>query len=81
MTATTRPKVIGLSDSQLDIVRDAAAPLSRRSEFLEEVIRCLADCGELGDGIVARICRELAPKYFAPPDLRSVAHSRRRAPV
>jgi hypothetical protein len=66
---TTAPRPIGLTDEQLDIIRNAAAPLDQRSEFLAAVFAQLSGCDTIGDGLVSRVCRELAPQFFAPPDL------------
>ena len=58
-----------LTEEEIEVLRSAAAPISprRRSYFLEEVDARLAGRAA-GPGLVARICRELQPKYLnAPP--------------
>jgi hypothetical protein len=62
---------LALSDRQLDIIFDATRPLLPvdRSRFLADVAAELAGCSEPGDGTVARICRQLQPRYFRPPVL------------
>ena len=58
-----------LSDSQIEILLSAARPLppSEHAAFLEEVTTALADCSELGDGIVYRIARAVQRKFWGPP--------------
>ena len=62
---------LALTDSQIDIVMNAAAPLlpQDRSRFLEDVGAALAAVSDLGDGIVARTCREIQRRHFRAPDL------------
>jgi hypothetical protein len=49
----------------------AAAPLPRgtRHAYLQDVASELAKCEIIGDGTVARVCREVQRKHFDPPDL------------
>lgn len=60
---------LALSDDELRIVIEAAAPLAPkdRGEFLRAVATELAKHELLGPGIVGRIVRELQRKYFDPP--------------
>jgi hypothetical protein len=69
---------IRLSDSELDAVMAAARPLpvERRDAFLQAVAGALAGCGEIGPGVVHRICAETQGRFFDPPDL---THPSRRA--
>jgi hypothetical protein len=62
---------IRLSDDELDAVMRAAAPLSveRRDAFLQQVAAALSRCGEIGPGVVHRICAEVQRAYFHAPDL------------
>jgi hypothetical protein len=62
---------LALSDSQLDAVYRAAGPLAPavRPAFLELVAQRLAGAGEIGDGTVARVCREAQARLWIPPDL------------
>jgi hypothetical protein len=60
-----------LSDSELDAVMSAAQPLAaeRRDAFLQQVAGALQRCGEIGPGVVHRICAEAQRQHFDPPDL------------
>ena len=63
-------KPIHLSDSQLEQILRAAAPLAPndRSAFLADVAAALRDQA-LGDGTVFRVIREIQERYFRPPEL------------
>jgi hypothetical protein len=65
--------MISLSDdSELTtIILAAAAPLrpADRELFLFDVMTELEKRGELGPGIVARVCREQQRRFFDPPQL------------
>jgi hypothetical protein len=66
------PSPLALSDIELDIVMRLAGPLqpADRAAFLEAVAARLAGHqGELGEGLVARTCRELQREFWDPPDL------------
>jgi hypothetical protein len=72
---------IRLTDSQLDAIMRAAAPLppDLRSPFLAAVAHALAG-QEIGDGLVARTCRALQREFFDPPELgRATSKYSRRA--
>ena len=62
-------KPIHLSDTQLEQIMRAAAPLAPndRSAFLTEVAAALYGQA-LGDGAVFRIIREIQGSYFQPPE-------------
>jgi hypothetical protein len=62
---------IHLSDSELDAVMAAARPLAveRRDAFLQAVAGALRGCGEIGPGVVHRVCAETQRAFFDPPDL------------
>jgi hypothetical protein len=62
--------MIRLSDSELQAVMDAAAPLEprMRDAFLRSVAHALTG-REVGPGLVARTCREVQREFFDPPDL------------
>ena len=49
---------IRLTDSELEAVLAAARPLAvdRRDDFLQAVAGALQSCGEIGDGVVHRVC-------------------------
>ena len=61
--------MLALTDDQLATVMNAAEPLlpADRSRFLEDVATALATIPELGDGSIARTCREIQRRYFTPP--------------
>jgi len=63
--------MISLSDSELKIVMDAAAPIRRtdRAEFLADVASALQKYETLGPGVVHRVARDAQRKYFAAPTL------------
>jgi hypothetical protein len=75
--------MLRLTDTELEIVMDAARPLEpeRRSVFLERVATELAAMpeAERGVGTVARLVRELHAEHFAAPDLSRGRTSRSRA--
>ena len=62
-------KPIHLSDSQLEQIMRAAAPLARndRSAFLMDVAAALHGQA-LGDGTVFRVIREIQGRYLHPPE-------------
>ena len=59
-----------LTSDQADAILSAARPLppADQEPFLEEVSAALAELGDLGDGIVHRIVRDVQRKYLKPPD-------------
>jgi len=72
-----------LSDSELDAVMAAARPLrvDVRDAFLQAVASTLANCTEVGPGMLYRILAETQRRFFDPPDLSrgaGFARSRRR---
>ena len=62
---------LALSDSELDIIMDAAGPLSPadRQSFLEHVASVLTAQPMLGDGVVSRVCREIFKQHWKAPEL------------
>jgi hypothetical protein len=62
---------IRLTDSELTAVLAAAQPLdaSMRDAFLQRVASELGRCGEVGPGVVHRVCAEAQREFFDPPDL------------
>jgi hypothetical protein len=64
-----RATVIRLSDSELDAIMSAAAPLDRdlRDPFLRAVADELARHETIGPGTVYRVAREQQGKFFRPP--------------
>jgi hypothetical protein len=69
---------IRLSDSELDAVLAAARPLDvrMRDAFLQRVASELGRCGELGPGVVHRVCAEVQREYFDPPQFATGASGR-----
>lgn len=65
------PPIVRLSDSELDAVFAAARPLDvrMRDAFLQRVAAELGRCGEIGPGVVHRICATAQRDFFDPPDL------------
>ena len=61
---------LALTDTQMTAVMAAAQPLppADRSLFLQDVAAAL-DGKELGDGVVARVCREIQRRYWRALDL------------
>jgi hypothetical protein len=65
---------IALTDEQLGHVMRAAEVLHPvdRGPFLERIAQRLRGVEMIGDGLVARIAREVQREFFRPPDLESV---------
>jgi hypothetical protein len=72
---------LALTDSELDTVLAAARPLAveRRDAFLQEVAAVLAGVGEVGPGVVHRVCAETQRRFFDPPQLEDENGRRRHA--
>jgi hypothetical protein len=68
---------LALSDDQLDTIMRGAAPLppQDRHKYLQRVAELLYQQGEIGDGAVARACREAQKLFFDPP-IDTVHHGR-----
>jgi len=64
---------IALSDESMSLILRMSTPLAPwdRRPFLEAVAAALRDVREPGDGHVARVCRQLQPKFLRPPELGS----------
>jgi hypothetical protein len=64
---------LSLSDDQMDAVMRAAAPLHPvdRGPFLERIAQRLRGVEMIGDGLVARIAREVQREFFKPSVLES----------
>jgi len=62
-------RMLGLTDSELDIVFAAARPLevANRDAFLQAVASRLSSLPHLGDGLVFQICREVQREHWEPP--------------
>ena len=62
--------MLKLSDCELDVVMNAAAPIDvhRRADFLESVAFALVNHpGDVGVGLVHRICAEQQARFYNPP--------------
>jgi hypothetical protein len=73
--------MIKLNDEELDAVLAAARPIAveRRDAFLQQVASSLQRCGQIGPGVVHRICAAAQREFFDPPDFsRSVGSSKYR---
>jgi hypothetical protein len=66
---------VRLTDSELATVMAAARPIAHylRDQFLQAVANELARCGQVGPGVVHRICVTLQRQFFDPPDLDGAA--------
>ena len=67
---------LSLTDDELQIILTSAAPIpiADRAGFLEAVATRLQQTGgELGVGLVSRICAELQRQHFHPPSLNHAA--------
>jgi hypothetical protein len=67
--------MVRLSDAELDTVMAAARPIvhHQRDRFLQAVADELARCGQVGPGVVHRVCATLQRQFFDPPDLDGAA--------
>jgi hypothetical protein len=67
----TSPRPLALDDSQITTIMSFARPLSPddRDVFLQRVANVLAGQPVLGDGIVARVCREIFKEHWKAPEL------------
>jgi hypothetical protein len=68
---------VRLTDQQFADIMRAAQPLQAadREAFLRAVADRLRDVADLGDGQVARVCRELQHEFLHPPQLtRTPSH-------
>jgi hypothetical protein len=65
------PSPLALTDSEIAHIMSAARPLSPadRQSFLEHVASVLAGQPVLGDGVVARVCREVFSQHWRAPEL------------
>jgi hypothetical protein len=70
-TLSPPPRPLALSDQQLDTVMRAAAPLQPidRDAFLVLVAARLRGVEMIGDGVVARVCKEAQREFWDAPDL------------
>jgi hypothetical protein len=63
--------MLKLSDDEMDAILRAAGPIDvdRRDGFLQAVASALASHpGEVGPGVVHRVCAEVQRQHFDPPD-------------
>jgi hypothetical protein len=77
------PRPIAVSDSQLDAIMRACQPLQplERSAFLAAMAHRLRGCGDLGDGELHRIIREVIREVWRPPTINAggTPHHNRRS--
>ena len=75
MSSSLSPRPIALTFDQLDIVMAACAPLEPpdRSAFLLLLASRLRGLETIGDGLIAKTCRELQAQFWHPPDLSRAA--------
>jgi hypothetical protein len=61
---------LALSDEQLTTIMQLSRPLqpAQRVAFFEMLVAKLNGRGEIGDGQLFQICRELQRQYFSPPE-------------
>ena len=73
----TRP--LGITDSQLEMIMHACEPLLPvdRDPFLRALAHRLSSEPEIGDGTIARACRELQRTFWRPPTLEAPRHTPR----
>jgi hypothetical protein len=66
--------LLALSDAELEAVMFFAHPMApdERSRFLAELAERVAGAGEVGLGLLNRICREIQPRHLTPPDTVAV---------
>ena len=68
--------MLKLSDDEMDAILRAAGPIDvdRRDGFLQAVASALASHpGEVGPGVVHRVCAEVQRQHFDPPDFSHAA--------
>jgi hypothetical protein len=70
--------LIRLTDDELTAVLRAAQPIAidRRDKFLQQVADELARCGEIGPGVVHRICAAVQRAHFDPPIVENRGRAR-----
>jgi len=71
MLAPSSPRPLALTDSEITTIMAAARVLAvaDRDAFLHAVATALATLPAVGDGIVARVCREVQQRYWRAPEL------------
>jgi hypothetical protein len=71
LAPTSTPRPLALSDSQITAIMGMCRPLEPylRDAFLQHVAAALAREPELGDGVVARVCREIFKQHWRAPEL------------
>jgi hypothetical protein len=71
LAPTSSPRPLALTDSEITTIMAACRPLSPddRESFLQHVAAVLAAQPVLGDGVVARVCREIFKQHWKAPEL------------
>jgi hypothetical protein len=67
------PQPIALTDTELQMIFDAARPLalSERDKFLRQIAQAIVALPERGEGAIHRAIRATFRQYFDAPDLRA----------
>ena len=67
------PRPLALDDAQITTIMRSARVLAPRDrdEFMRSVAQVLQQQPELGDGIVARVCREVQRRYWRAPEVEA----------
>ena len=76
LAPSSTPRPLALHDSQIATIMAACRPLSTadRESFLHHVAAVLATQPELGDGVVARVCKQVFREHWKPPELDTRPH-------
>jgi len=69
LAPSSSPRPLRLDDAQITHIMRSARILAPgdRDAFLRQVAAVLEQQAEIGDGIVARVCREVQRLYWTPP--------------
>lgn len=78
------PTPLALTSDEMSLLLSLSAPLDqqRRPQFLQEVaqeVEAKRQAGEIGEGLVHRLARDLQRKYFTPPELPNASPRFRNA--
>ena len=78
------PTPLQLNDDEMSVLLSLAGPIDqqRRPQFLQEVaaeLEAKRQAGELGEGYVHRLARQIQRRYFTPPELPNASPRFRNA--
>jgi hypothetical protein len=78
------PTPLQLNDDEMSVLLSLAGPIDqqRRPQFLQEVaaeLEAKRQAGELGEGCVHRLARQIQRRYFTPPELPNASPRFRNA--